>query len=86
MTKTFTTALLVLAIASGTTAAFAQSANHNKLYMSEPLTTGSVPTGSVSDGRGGEGRQTAYGAGGSAGTHPTGANIGPNHAAMEHAN
>jgi hypothetical protein len=84
MTKTtFTMALLALAIAGGSTAAFAQSSNsnHNRLYMSEPLTTGSV-----SDGRGGEGRQTAYGAGGSAGTHPTGANVGPNHAAMEHAN
>jgi hypothetical protein len=82
MTKTtFTMALLALAIAGGSTAAFAQSSNHGRLYMSEPLTTGSV-----SDGRGGEGRQTAYGAGGSAGTHPTGANVGPNHAAMEHAN
>jgi hypothetical protein len=84
MTKTtFTMALLALAIAGGSTAAFAQSSNwnHNRLYMSEPLTTGSV-----SDGRGGESRQTAYGAGGSAGTHPTGANVGPNHAAMEHAN
>ena len=33
----------------------------------------------------GEGRDTAYGQGGSAGTHPTGANVGPGHASMEHA-
>jgi hypothetical protein len=82
MTKTtFTMALLALAIAGGTTSAFAQSANHSRLYMSAPLATAPV-----ADGAGGESRQTAYGAGGSAGTHPTGANIGPNHAAMEHAN
>jgi hypothetical protein len=33
----------------------------------------------------GENRQTAFGAGGTAGTHPTGANVGPGRAAMDHA-
>jgi hypothetical protein len=78
---TLKTALLALAIATGTTAAFAQSSNH-RLYMSASQPGAPVAT----DGAGGESRQTAYGAGGSAGTHPTGANVGPNHAAMEHAN
>jgi hypothetical protein len=32
----------------------------------------------------GENRQTALGAGGTAGTHPTGANVGPGRAAMDH--
>jgi hypothetical protein len=34
----------------------------------------------------GEQRGTAYGQGGSAGTHPTGANVGPGRAEMDHAN
>jgi hypothetical protein len=34
----------------------------------------------------GENRNTAFGAGGTAGTHPTGANVGPGRAAMIHAN
>jgi hypothetical protein len=38
------------------------------------------------DGPAGEGRDTGYGQGGSAGTHPTGANVGPAHASMMHAN
>jgi hypothetical protein len=84
MTKTtLKAALLALAIASGTTVAFAQSSSHSRLYMSAPYGSQPAP---VADGAGGESRQTAYGAGGSAGTHPTGANVGPNHAAMEHAN
>jgi hypothetical protein len=33
----------------------------------------------------GENRGTAYGAGGTAGTHPTGANVGPGRAQMDHA-
>jgi hypothetical protein len=33
----------------------------------------------------GENRDTAYGQGGTAGTHPTGANVGPGHAEQNHA-
>jgi hypothetical protein len=74
------TLLLVSALAIGTTAAFAQSTYHSSRNSGSP--TAAVP----SDGPDGEGRNTAYGQGGSAGTHPTGANVGPGHAAMLHAN
>jgi hypothetical protein len=69
------TVLLASALAIGTTAAFAHSSRNAGL-----------PTAAVSaDGPSGEGRDTGYGQGGSAGTHPTGANVGPGRAAMDHA-
>jgi hypothetical protein len=37
------------------------------------------------DGPAGSQRGTGYGQGGSAGTHPTGANVGPGRAEMDHA-
>jgi hypothetical protein len=74
------TLLLASALAIGTTAAFAQTTYHSSRNPN-------LPTAAVSnDGPAGEGRDTAFGQGGSAGTHPTGANVGPGHAAMEHAN
>ena len=72
------TVLLASALAIGTTAAFAQNAHSAR--------NASSPTAAVStDGPSGEGRDTGYGQGGSAGTHPTGANVGPGRAAMDHA-
>jgi Spy/CpxP family protein refolding chaperone len=72
MTKTMKTLLLASALAIGATAAFAQ--NHSR-----------SPYAVSNDGPNGEGRNTGYGQGGSAGTHPTGANVGPGRAAMDHA-
>jgi hypothetical protein len=43
---------------------------------------GAVPD----DGPGGNGRNTGYGQGGSAGSYPTGAAVGPGRAGMIHAN
>jgi hypothetical protein len=73
MTKTMKTLLLASALAIGATAAFAQHS-----YRSMPYAVSN-------DGPNGEGRNTGYGQGGSAGTHPTGANVGPGRAAMDHA-
>jgi len=72
MTKTMKTLLLASALAIGATAAFAQNYNRSPYAVSN-------------DGPNGEGRNTGYGQGGSAGTHPTGANVGPGRAAMDHA-
>jgi hypothetical protein len=69
------TLLLASAFAIGASAAFAQNMHRHP-----------VPSYAVSnDGPMGELRDTAYGQGGSAGTHPTGANVGPGRAAMNHA-
>ena len=72
------TLLLASALAIGTTAAFAQTSVSSRNTSS--------PTAVSNDGPAGEGRDTAYGQGGSAGTHPTGANVGPGRASMQHAN
>jgi hypothetical protein len=74
------TLLLASALAIGTTAAFAQATSHSSRTANPPTTSFS------NDGPAGEGRDTGYGQGGSAGTHPTGANVGPAHASMMHAN
>jgi hypothetical protein len=73
--------LLASALAIGTTAAFAQTTSHSSRNAGSPTAAAVSP-----DGPAGEGRGTGYGQGGSAGTHPTGANVGPGRAAMDHAN
>ena len=68
--------------AVGFTAAFAQSTsvrNHASSQLGASYQA--VPT----DGPNGSERSTGFGQGGSAGTHPTGANVGPGRAAMDHA-
>jgi hypothetical protein len=72
MKKTVITLFAASALVIGATSAFAQNYRHT------------APV--VSDGANGESRDTAYGQGGSAGTHPTGADVGPARAAMIHAN
>ena len=72
MTKTMKILALASALAIGATAAFAQNLHRSPYAVSN-------------DGPNGEGRNTGYGQGGSAGTHPTGANVGPGRAAMDHA-
>jgi hypothetical protein len=79
MKSTLTRMLLTTAfVAVGLSTAFAQGASNQvsrqQSYRSNQL-----------DGPGGETRDTAYGQGGSAGTHPTGANVGPGRAEMDHA-
>ncbi len=80
MTKSaIRTLLLASTLASGATAAFAQNgpSGRNVAPPHAAYTT--------TDGVAGEGRDTGYGQGGSAGTRPTGANVGPGRAAMDHA-
>jgi hypothetical protein len=83
MTSTLRRVLLAGAFAAvGLSAALAQPTsprNHSGWQPGVPYQA--VPT----DGFDGNARGTAYGAGGSAGTHPTGANVGPGRAAMDHA-
>jgi hypothetical protein len=76
-TTVLKTLFLASLLAIGATSAFAQS---GPFYPNAPR------FGVISDGRNGESRDTGYGQGGSAGTHPTGANVGPARAAMIHAN
>jgi hypothetical protein len=69
--------------ALGVTAAFAQSMSaRNHATRQQPYGSYEVVP---SDGPGGSERGTAYGQGGTAGTHPTGANVGPARASMDHA-
>jgi hypothetical protein len=83
MKSTLKTLLLATTLAAvGLSTAFAQSTSVRNHVGGQP---GSwyqpVPT----DGPGGADRETGYGQGGSAGTHPTGANVGPGRAVMDHA-
>jgi len=87
MKKTLMTVFLTSALAIGATAAVAQS--YGQRYDNGPA--GPVyaapdvgPYGAGPNIYGGENRDTAYGAGGTAGTHPTGANVGPGRAQMDH--
>ena len=67
--------------ALGITAAFAQSMSARNHARQQPYASyEAVP----SDGPDGSQRGTGYGQGGTAGTHPTGANVGPARAAMDH--
>jgi hypothetical protein len=74
MRKQITAVLLGAALIGAAGTAFAQTA-----APSSP-TAGPVTRDS------GEGRDSAYGTGGTAGTHPTGANVGPNRAQQQHSN
>jgi hypothetical protein len=77
--RTTKAVLLATALALGTTTALAQgySPPQGPIYAA-PY---NGATGYDFDG---EGRDTAFGAGGTAGTHPTGANVGPGRAQMNH--
>jgi hypothetical protein len=84
MKSTIKRLLLAGAFAAlGVTAAFAQSMSaRNHATRQQPYASyEAVP----SDGPDGSQRGTGYGQGGTAGTHPTGANVGPARAAMDHA-
>jgi hypothetical protein len=78
--------LLGMVLATVATAAVAQSPygygpyNYNLGYGDDP------PTYAYGPFENGENRNTAFGAGGTAGTHPTGAEVGPGRASMIHAN
>jgi hypothetical protein len=78
MRSTLTRMLLATTfVAVGLSSAFAQGphqVSRQPSYRALPL-----------DGPDGSLRGTGYGQGGSAGTHPTGANVGPGRAAMDHA-
>jgi hypothetical protein len=77
MRKSTVTALcLASALAIGTSATFAQS------YPSRQSDPRAVAP--RNDGISGERRDTPYGQGGTAGTHDTGANVGPGRAEMNH--
>jgi len=82
MTSTFKKVLLAGAFAAvGLSAALAQPTSPRSYSGWQP---GSPYQAAPTDGFDGSQRNTAYGAGGSAGTHPTGANVGPGRAAMDH--
>jgi hypothetical protein len=77
------TLLLGMALATAATAAVAQSPYGNGpygAYVDDP------PAYALGPYENGENRNTAFGAGGTAGTHPTGADVGPGRAEMIHAN
>jgi hypothetical protein len=81
--RTTKAVLLATALALGTTGAFAQG--YSSPGGPSPGPIYAVPYyGATGYDFGGEGRDTAYGAGGTAGTHPTGANVGPGRAQMIH--
>jgi hypothetical protein len=76
--KTLTRMFLATAfVAIGLSAAFAQGRSEVGRQPSYRSIQLDGPDGSL--------RGTGYGQGGSAGTHPTGANVGPGRAAMDHA-
>jgi hypothetical protein len=81
---TLTTLLLGSALLAGTAGAFAQPYPSTRYYGGPNGPVSAAPY--ATDGYGGEERQTGYGAGGTAGTHPTGANVGPGRAQMNHSN
>ena len=86
MTKRDITALLLgTALATVATAAVAQSPYSDRPY-SYYGGYGGDPAYAYGPFENGENRDTAFGAGGTAGLHPTGANVGPGRAAMIHAN
>ena len=79
MKSTVTSLIVASALALGATAAVAQKyetrrSDGSYSYLQRP------------DGSFGERRDVPYGQGGTAGTHETGANVGPGRAGMNHAN
>jgi hypothetical protein len=86
MTKGNVKALLLgAAFAAVATAAVAQSPYGNGPYGNGGYVE-DPPAYAYGPFENGENRDTAFGAGGTAGLHPTGANVGPGRAAMIHAN
>lgn len=90
MTKRDITALLLgSALATVATAAVAQSPYGDRPYSyygGYGGYGGDAPAYAYGAFENGENRDTAFGAGGTAGLHPTGANVGPGRASMIHAN
>jgi hypothetical protein len=81
--RTTQAVLLATALAIGTTSAFAQGYLPPEGPPFGPIYA--VPyNGATAYDFNGEVRDTAFGAGGTAGTHPTGANVGPGRAQMIH--
>ena len=81
MRKSIVTALcLASTLAIGTSATLAQNSPSRQKdpYAASPSAT------TRSDGTSGERRDVPYGQGGTAGTHDTGANVGPGRAGMNH--
>jgi hypothetical protein len=74
--------LLATVLALGATSAFAQGYSSPQAPSLGPIYA--APYGGATGYDYGEGRGTAFGAGGTAGTHPTGANVGPGRAQMDH--
>lgn len=85
MTKRVIRALLLgAAVATVATAAVAQNPYGNSPYS--PGYGDDPPAYAYGPFENGENRNTAFGAGGTAGTHPTGAEVGPGRASMIHSN
>jgi hypothetical protein len=81
--RTTKAVLLATALALGATSAFAQGYPSPQGPSGGPIYA--VPYGGATGyDFDGEVRDTAFGAGGTAGTHPTGANVGPGRAQMIH--
>jgi hypothetical protein len=76
--KSLTTLILAAALASGSTLAMAQEGQHNAKKSDQAPPAAESTKGEASG--------TPLGQGGTAGTHPTGANVGPGKAGMDHAN
>jgi hypothetical protein len=86
MTKRVIRALLVgTALATVATAAVAQSPYGNGPYNYDARYGDDPPAYEYGLFEDGEYRDTAFGAGGTAGTYPTGAPVGPGRAGMVHA-
>jgi len=86
MTGKIRTLLLGMALATVATAAVAQSPYGNGPYNNSGGYADDPPAYAYGPFDNGENRNTAFGAGGTAGTYPTGAAVGPGRAAMIHAN
>jgi hypothetical protein len=84
--RDITALLLGTALAAVATAAVAQSPYGDGPYNYYRGYGGDPPAYAYGPFENGENRDTAFGAGGTAGLHPTGANVGPGRAAMIHAN
>ena len=89
--RSLTAVLLGSALAIGSTVAFAQDRNgpqcspHYNDYLGRSAPAEPCNGLYAGSGNAGNGRETAYGQGGTAGTYPTGAHVGPGRAEMNHA-
>jgi hypothetical protein len=73
-------------LALGATSSFAQNYNYPRQSGPQSGPVVNDPMGRMAPMEPGNERGTAYGQGGTAGTHPTGANVGPGRAEQNHAN